>query len=120
MWQSIREDALTVCPTCEGPVQRIYSSPATYGVGRRGAETTWTDAKERTLDKDRPAYKRLRDEGHQPRGIDGCDRLEATAVSNWHIATGQPHPDNRVEEAREAAKEIMRGEWQHGSPRDGQ
>jgi hypothetical protein len=32
-----------------------------------------------------PAYKRLRKQGYQPRGIDGSARLEATATSAAQI-----------------------------------
>lgn len=35
--------------------------------------------RERALDKDAAAYRRLRKEGLQPEHVDGCDRIEATA-----------------------------------------
>lgn len=40
---------------------------------------------ERRWSKDMPAYRRLRDQGLQPRQIDGCAELEATANSELEV-----------------------------------
>ena len=62
------------------------------------------DARERQIDKDRPAYKRLRDEGHQPRSMMGSHELEAKATDDWYIKTGGlvSVPDNKKAEVQEA------------------
>jgi hypothetical protein len=51
----------------------------------RGAAVSQTEQKARGWDKDMPAYRRLRKQGYQPRGIDGSARLEATATSAAQI-----------------------------------
>ncbi|QDU59463.1 Zinc ribbon domain protein [Planctomycetes bacterium Pan216] len=32
--QSIKDDALTHCPKCQGPVHRVLSAPTIHGAGR--------------------------------------------------------------------------------------
>lgn len=44
--------------------------------------------KERVLDKDLEAYHRLRQNGQQPKGIDGAAIVEKRAEENWQVATG--------------------------------
>ncbi len=45
--------------------------------------------REERWDRDMPAYKRLRQEGLQPSGIDGAATLEARAESKVEIETGR-------------------------------
>ena len=45
----------------------------------RGARVAETTRMERGWHKDMPAYKRLRQQGYQPKQIDGAAKLEATA-----------------------------------------
>jgi hypothetical protein len=40
------------------------------------------------LDKDLDAYHRLRQNGQQPRHIDGAAVVEKRAEENWQVATG--------------------------------
>jgi hypothetical protein len=47
-----------------------------------------TIAKERLLDRDLDAYKRLRGDGVQPRQIDGSARVEARADERHQVETG--------------------------------
>ena len=44
--------------------------------------------KERVLDKDLDAYHRLRQDGQQPKSIDGAAIVEKRAEENWQVATG--------------------------------
>lgn len=44
--------------------------------------------KERVLDKDLDAYHRLRQDGQQPKRIDGAAIVEKRAEENWQVATG--------------------------------
>jgi len=44
--------------------------------------------KERVLDKDLEAYHRLRQDGQQPKSIDGAAIVEKRAEENWQVATG--------------------------------
>lgn len=63
---------------------------STVFVGSPSETVRETTAMASRWEKDMPAYKRLRSEGHQPRMIDGCDQLEATAKDRLTIATGIP------------------------------
>lgn len=44
--------------------------------------------KERVLDKDLDAYKRLRQDGIQPKTIDGAANVEARATEKWQAESG--------------------------------
>ncbi|HUR18892.1 MAG TPA: hypothetical protein VMZ51_08165 [Acidimicrobiales bacterium] len=58
---------------------------------------------ERRWDRDLPAYARLRQQGLQPEGIDGCAALETRAQSRVEIETNQIIEDRSV---RELANDI--------------
>lgn len=88
VWESIHANSQTMCGRCGGRVVRVIEQVATYGVGDRGANTRMADAREARLDVDRPAYRRLRDEGHQPLAVTGAAELEARASNAWEIKTG--------------------------------
>lgn len=45
----------------------------------RGAQVAEINQRAKNWDKDMPAYKRLRQQGYQPKNIDGAAKLEATA-----------------------------------------
>lgn len=55
---------------------------------RGGARAATINAKDRQLEKDLDAYKRLRDEGLQPKAIDGSSEAEKRAEHKWQIETG--------------------------------
>ncbi len=44
-----------------------------------------TEARDRLLHKDLAAYKRLRQDGTQPRQIDGSAMIEARANEKWQV-----------------------------------
>lgn len=54
----------------------------------RAPEAADVKAREARWERDRPAYKRLRENGQQPRCIDGCAELEAKAASAAEIELG--------------------------------
>lgn len=54
---------------------------------RRG-ESARINATERRWDKDMDAYKRLRQDGLQPRKIDGSARIEAKAETRFQVESG--------------------------------
>ena len=72
-------------PGCGGPVVLSIEKVNTYGVGNPGAQTRTIDQREKNLALDRDAYKRLRDDGHQPRHLSGAHKMEATAKNEWYI-----------------------------------
>ena len=47
------------------------------------------EASQVALAKDAPAYRRLRKDGIQPKGVDGCARLEARANHLAEVETGR-------------------------------
>lgn len=55
---------------------------------RGGARAATINAKDRQLEKDLDAYKRLRNEGLQPKAIDGSSEAEKRAEHKWQIETG--------------------------------
>ena len=61
----------------------------------RGAQVAATNRTARNWDKDMPAYKRLRANGLQPRGIDGSAALEARAETAAQVE-GRPDVERLV------------------------
>ena len=110
-WLSIHhepDERPTVHADCGGNLKLVIMAVNTYGVGERGKATRKHDATESGWDRDMPAYKRLRREGHQPPSVDGCADLEARARSPFEIETGLRfgHMDRTlVEESTQAARE---------------
>lgn len=51
----------------------------------RGAKVAEINQRASNWDKDMPAYKRLRQQGLQPRSVDGSHRLEATAKTEAQV-----------------------------------
>lgn len=57
-------------------------------------------------DKDMPAYKRLRQDGTQPRSIDGCAELETRASTRLEIEQGHVFDDKKQLQEAQAAMRI--------------
>lgn len=110
VWQSIHDDALSA-HSCGGSLVKVIERVNTHGVGVHGAKTVEVDNREARWGIDLPAYKRFRDKGLQPPGIDGCDRLEATAKSELAIKTGGRInvPDHIARSSQALATEIAAG-----------
>lgn len=65
-------------------------------------------AADRQLAKDRDAYKRLRNDGLQPKSLDGSSTLESTVNSQFDIDLGRVIPKeerSRVEEGMAMVRE---------------
>lgn len=97
IFQPIKDDSLTICPDCQGAVKKIIV-PVMLGAGtgdtRKGMKH---DAKfsrefEAKLEKDRPAYKALRDQGYKPARVMGADRIMKEAKTQLEIETGRIIP----------------------------
>jgi len=88
--QSIKDDALTVCDVCGGPINRcydnVYISPMSMPTRSEAAQTERDTIK---MHKDVAAYKRLRKDGVQPKSVKGAAELESRAASKWEVETGQ-------------------------------
>lgn len=76
---------------CASPAEHFRS------VGMRGFPSD-TELMARQWDRDMPAYKRLRRQGLQPPGIDGCRQLEQVASMQQEITLGTAitDPDARA------------------------
>lgn len=115
-WLSIHHEAADRPQThqgCTGRLALAITRVATYGVGQHGEQTIQSDRRERQLDLDRPAYKRFRDAGHQPRHLHGSHELEAKATDDWFVRTGGlvSVPDDRKEEVNEMLAEGATTSW---------
>lgn len=90
------------CPTSgEHYRSLVMSGPVTK---------TWEDT---TLGADRDAYKRMRDDGLQPKGVKGASFFEKHASSKWEVEAGRilpPSDAKRVDEANKEATAIMSGQ----------
>jgi len=53
-----------------------------------GARAAVINSKDKQLEKDLDAYKRLRQEGLQPQAIDGSAKAEQRAEHKWQVETG--------------------------------
>lgn len=54
----------------------------------RGQQVEGINKTEKGWQKDMPAYKRLRQNGLQPKSIDGSAELEKKAKHEWQVETG--------------------------------
>lgn len=54
----------------------------------RGSNVSEKSEMEKRWNKDMPAYKRLRQNGLQPKQIDGSAELEKKAKHEWQVETG--------------------------------
>ena len=81
--KTLTEDEL---PHREGFPYIASSARPTRSASARVIEINKT---EKQWDKDIPAYVRMRKNGEQPPGIDGCADLEARASTRFEIETGK-------------------------------
>lgn len=72
------------CFGCRIANVRVAPNHTTTG-GERAAQINATEAR---WQKDMPAYKRLRQDGLQPKGIDGCAEIEKKAETENQVITG--------------------------------
>lgn len=111
-WQSIHDEPYVVCPECENqPAVKVMTPPniAAAALETKGASVVEIDAREARWQRDMPAYKSLRYQGIQPKQIDGCDRVAASASSKWEIETGlRVSDEDKIHEGMHIAQEIAR------------
>ncbi len=72
------------CFGCRIANVRVAPNHTTTG-GERAAQINATEAR---WQKDMPAYKRLRQDGLQPKTIEGAANLEKKAKEAWQVETG--------------------------------
>lgn len=65
-----------------------------------------TAAREKRWSRDMPAYKTLRGQGVQPRGIDGCADVAVRAESKLEVESGQVMNRGQERQASEILAEM--------------
>lgn len=102
--QSFSDDALTECSVCNGPISKFYGnvnfSPSSMPT--RNSDAATRNAHEKQLEKDLPAYARLRAEGMQPKSTVGAAALESQANSRFEVEYGtvtNGYVSKRIDEA---------------------
>jgi hypothetical protein len=69
-------------------ISHVRIAPSAAPSRGRGALVADTNRKDKVLDKDLDAYKRLRQEGLQPKAINGSAAAESQANYSWQVETG--------------------------------
>jgi len=74
----------------DASVARFLTSVLVLMLCRHGAVKLGSrrSTKDRVLDKDLDAYKRMRQNGVQPKNIDGSAQVEKRAEEKWQVETG--------------------------------
>lgn len=109
MWRSIHED-LPHAHDCGAELTRIYTVPLTSARVRASdpALQSRLDA-DAQFARDHPAYKRLRDSGVQPRGIDGSAEMETRANDPLEVEMGKVMDARDVKEGRMISEDMNMG-----------
>ena len=103
------------CPVCARPADLVIGAGvqiAPSALETKGHVVRIQEEMEDRWGKDMPAYRRMRNAGMQPKGIDGCAKLENEVGGQLeinHHALMQEHGVTREEliEKAEMAQEIM-------------
>src|SRR5689334_891895 len=76
------------CAHCGGTAQQVLGVGLMIGAGalpNKRAGVLATTRKDKTLDSDLGAYKRMRDRGIQPKHIDGASKIENEVGDNFDV-----------------------------------
>lgn len=68
------------CDPC-GPIVQVISAPVIHNIGGTAARRTFTSQRE----KDSEAYRRLRRDGVQPKGVTGAAEIEQRAGEKHEV-----------------------------------
>ena len=81
--QQVHPEFVSGCFMC-----KVSSVQLNAGAVNSNPKFQEVEAREKRWNKDMPAYKRLRDQGYQPKGIDGAAALERDATTRFEIESG--------------------------------
>ena len=111
-WRSIHDDARPRCPICDLPADIVMQPPliSVDALPNKAPDAKRIMEQDRQWDKDMPAYKALRKNGLQPRGIDGCSRIQAQAEDRLEVEMGKKIPKAHINKAKDANSEIKENE----------
>lgn len=99
-WKHTHETFVEGCFACK--LRTVAIAPST--MPSRNPRAAQVKATEQRWEDDMPAYRRLRANGIQPRGIDGCAELEAKAADRFEVETGHVF---KTREERQKVREGM-------------
>lgn len=113
--QSFSDALLAVCPDCGGELHKLFRMPM-LGKGcnitrKGGHDAAFSEKFEAKLQKDRPAYKSMRDQGLHPAKMTGAHKMMTEAQSVLEIETGRTFngKHKEVESLLEQHKELSGG-----------
>lgn len=111
-WRSIHTKNLKNfnCNLCGTNAKLVFSSPAISAdaLPNKLHGVRAIDKTERAWDKDMPAYKRLREDGYQPKGVDGASMVETQAQHPLEIEMGRPlGKEKDIRRAQEISSELL-------------
>lgn len=93
MYQSFTAEALTLCPEHDEPIKRIiyaaYIASAARPTSPGAIQAVQKNEYEKSLERDLPAYKRLRKQGFQPKSTVGAAEIEAGATTKFEVQSGK-------------------------------
>lgn len=107
-WRSIHASDPARCPHCELPGRQVFTPPliSVNATPNKGHDARRIEAMEQRWHKDMPAYKRLRKNGTQPKGIDGSAEMEQRAESRLEIEMGKSIPADKQNMAAEVNEQL--------------
>lgn len=125
IYQPITANTLTVCPDCASPVKKLIV-PVMLGAGtgdtRKGSknDAEFSRKFESDLEKDRPAFKSLKDQGYRPAKMVGAYKLMTEAKHQLEIETGRiiPASNNEIDTMIDAFEESNPGKSLLKKPRN--
>jgi hypothetical protein len=86
-------------------VGTIMLSATVFAAGSNGAHEVVAALKmDKKIDVDRPAYKRLRAEGFQPKHVIGSAALERDATTRFEVETGTIHSGKQAKQLQTALR----------------
>jgi len=86
-------------PGCPGALVQVIHPPVIHGVGGTSARRQWASDRERDI----AAYRRLRKDGVQPKGINGCAEIEQRAGEQHEVERDVVFADRKM------AKRVTQG-----------
>lgn len=99
--ETVHAESVEGCYGCK--LEGLQVTPSAMPSRNGGGHAASTNAKEKRWTTDMASYKAMRDQGIQPRGIDGAHRLEG-ASDKAEVEMGHVFPDAK---SRRMAREGM-------------
>lgn len=107
-WRPIREPSETCACACGTEAPKVFAPPriSTHALPNKGVAAKRMLRRDANEDKDMWAYKRLRDNGMQPKRIDGCSIVETMATDPLEVEMGKHIPRDTLTQSKEILAEL--------------